>query len=349
MVPVLFHVGVLPVRTHEFFTLLGLAVGSGVLVIEARRRGMLDARLPWLVLGALLGGGIGARLGTLGRYLADAPDPSVSGALLEGGKTILGGLAGAYVGVLIAKRILGYREHTGDAFAPAVAIAVAIGRVGCLLTEQVGTPTSLPWGIAVSPAVAARIPMCPTCSAGELMHPSFLYEIAFHLVMFFLLYTWLRSRAKVSGDLFTFYLVAYAAFRFGVEFVRGNDVLFGGLTGPQVFLLITAPLLVLRFVSGRRRLPGSVPAPDPDGPVRLPGRGPCHPGPRWVHPRHAPAGVAQQGLLEGLHLWAADRGRPGGSGDRRPDRLHAGHVLRRVHVELTTRERDASDRDPDRR
>jgi prolipoprotein diacylglyceryltransferase len=176
----------------------------------------------------------------------------VAGAFIEGGKTILGGLAGAYVGVLLAKRAIGYRGHTGDLFAPAVAIAMAIGRVGCFLTEQVGTPTSLPWGISVSREVAAGIPMCPTCSPGAPMHPSFLYEIAFHTVMFVLLLTWLRRRSQVPGELFTIYLVAYAAFRFAVEFVRGNEVLVGGLTGPQVFLLATGPLLALRFVAGRR-------------------------------------------------------------------------------------------------
>jgi len=157
MVPVLFHVGSVPVRTHEFFTLVGVIAGVVVLVIESRRRGMFDRRLLWLTLGALVGGAIGARLGVAGRYLVADPSPSVAGAFVEGGKTILGGLAGAYVGVLLAKRLIGYRGHTGDLFVPAVAIAMAIGRVGCFLTEQVGTPTSLPWAISVSPDVAARI------------------------------------------------------------------------------------------------------------------------------------------------------------------------------------------------
>jgi len=252
MVPVLFHVGSVPVRTHEFFTLVGVIAGVVVLVIESRRRGMFDRRLLWLTLGALVGGAIGARLGVAGRYLVADPSPSVAGAFVEGGKTILGGLAGAYVGVLLAKRLIGHRGHTGDLFVPAVAIAMAIGRVGCFLTEQVGTPTSLPWGISVSPDVASRIPMCPTCAPGIGMHPSFLYEIAFHAVMFALLLTWLRPRARVPGELFTIYLVAYATFRFAVEFVRGNEVLVAGLTGPQVFLLVTGPLLALRFLAGRR-------------------------------------------------------------------------------------------------
>ena len=67
MVPVLFHIGSIPVRTHEFFTLVGVIAGVIVLVIESRRRGMFDQRLLWLTLGALVGGAIGARLDVVGK------------------------------------------------------------------------------------------------------------------------------------------------------------------------------------------------------------------------------------------------------------------------------------------
>jgi len=59
---------------------------------------------------------------------------------LYGNRSILGGLVGAWIGVHVAKKIVGYRVRTGDLFAPAVALGMAIGRVGCLLTELPGTP-----------------------------------------------------------------------------------------------------------------------------------------------------------------------------------------------------------------
>jgi phosphatidylglycerol:prolipoprotein diacylglycerol transferase len=49
------------------------------------------------------------------------------------------------------------------------------------------------------------------------------------------------------------YLAGYAVFRFGVEFVRGNDVAFAGLTRPQLFLLACLPLLVFHFGRSARR------------------------------------------------------------------------------------------------
>ena len=37
-------------------------------------------------------------------------------------------------------------------------------------------------------------------------------------------------------------------FRFLVEFVRGNEVVWDGLTRPQLFLAATIPLVLLRIV-----------------------------------------------------------------------------------------------------
>ena len=39
------------------------------------------------------------------------------------------------------------------------------------------------------------------------------------------------------------YVAAYAVIRFLVEFVRGNEVVWEGLTRPQLFLALTIPLL----------------------------------------------------------------------------------------------------------
>ena len=254
--PVLFHVtswaGAVGVPTHEFFVALGLLTAGVVFLVEGRRRGRLDEAMGWVVAGILLGGAIGARLSTLWGYVDNAADPSVMGAVLDGGKSILGGLSGAYVGALVAKRLVGYHRSTGDLFAPAVALGMAVGRVGCFLTEQVGTPTSLPWGIRLSPEAAARIPHCPWCASGVAMHPSMLYEIAFHLVAFVVVLR-LRGRLKVEGDVFKLYLLGYALFRFWVEFVRGGDQVLAGLTRPQLFLIPSSLLLAGYFARSLRR------------------------------------------------------------------------------------------------
>lgn len=251
MRPYLFSLGGVSVPTHDAFVLLGVLVATVVYAFEARRRGLTDERFVWIAVGALFFGAVGAKLSVIWRYVV-APDAPSLAVMWLYGKSILGGLAGAYVGVLITKRILGYRRHTGDLFAPAVALGMAVGRWGCFLTEQVGTPTTMPWGITLDAATAARVPNCPHCALGVPLHPSFLYEIAFHLAAFALL-VWLRPRVKVEGELLKIYLLAYAGFRFFIEFVRANDVMWGGLTGPQLFLAPTSALLVWYFVRQWRR------------------------------------------------------------------------------------------------
>jgi prolipoprotein diacylglyceryl transferase len=237
----------LEIGTHEAFVVFGALCATFVYLREADRHRELSEQTIWIALGALVAGAIGAKASTVWHYVAVAPEPSVVGALLYGGKSILGGLAGAYVGALVTKRLVGYRRPTGDFFAPAVALGMAIGRIGCFLTEQVGTPTSLPWGIAVDAETAKRLPMCPTCAPGVPMHPSFLYEIAFHVVMCGVLVA-LRRRVAVRGDLLKIYLLAYGVFRFAVEFVRGNPSVVFGLSYSQMFLIPTTLALAVFFV-----------------------------------------------------------------------------------------------------
>jgi prolipoprotein diacylglyceryltransferase len=224
---------------HGLFVLLGTSAAVLAFLAEARRRRELDDRLFAVLLGSLLCGAVAARLGVLGRYLQLDPAPTLQGLLLRGGQSVLGGLAGAYAGALLTKRLVGYRESTGDVFAPGVALGLAIGRVGCLLTEPPGRPIGLPWGVVAREPV----PGLPAAWVGVPLHPSYAYEIAFHAAAFLVLVR-LRARPGLErGDLFKLYLLGYALFRFAVEFVRANPVVALGLTGSQLFLLPSTLLL----------------------------------------------------------------------------------------------------------
>lgn len=238
----------LPVPTHEFFVGLGVLVALGVFVIQARHTGQTDERLLYVVTGALFGGAVFMRLGT---WLQDT-DLRSNATLVEqwafGNRSILGGLVGAWLGVHLAKRLSGYRVRTGDLFAPAVALGMAVGRWGCLLTETPGTPSALGLGPVLDPGTAERL----GAPAGVALHPSFGYEIAFHLIAFVVLWSVLRDRLP-AGESFVLYLAAYGTFRFLVEFVRGNEVIWWGLTRPQLFLALTLPLLLARILWAARR------------------------------------------------------------------------------------------------
>jgi phosphatidylglycerol:prolipoprotein diacylglycerol transferase len=232
-----------PVPTHGVFVALGVLAAAAVFVVEARRRGQTDERMLYVVLGALAGGAVFMRLGTWLQHVDLRRNASFAEQWAYGNRSILGGLVGAWLGVHLAKRLVGYRERTGDLFAPAVALGMAVGRVGCLLTELPGTPTGTRFGIRLDAAAASRFGTSP----GVPLHPSFAYEILFHAVAFAVLWGWLRHRLKAPGETLTLYLAAYGVFRFLVEFVRGNEVVWAGLTRPQLFLLLTVPLLLGRI------------------------------------------------------------------------------------------------------
>jgi phosphatidylglycerol:prolipoprotein diacylglycerol transferase len=242
------HVGPVAVPVHGVFVGLGVFAAMVVFVAEARRRGAVNEQSLVAVTGALVGGAIGMRLSGWARHLDPNANPSLVEAWQFGSRSIIGGLLGAYAGVLIAKRIGGYRGKTGDLFAPAVALGIAVGRIGCHLTEAPGRPTGLPWGVHAP----ITTPECPGCLAGAAMHPSFLYEIAFQLTAFALLLWW-RDRLNRPGELFVLYIAAYAVFRFFVEFVRANDTVWLNLTRPQWVLLPSLVLLGIRLWYGHRR------------------------------------------------------------------------------------------------
>ncbi len=241
------------VATHGLFVGLGVLAAALVFVSEARRRGHTDDRLLVVVTGALVGGAVFMRLGTWLQHVDLRANATLAEQWAYGNRSILGGLVGAWLGVHVAKRLCGYRLRTGDLFAPAVALGMAVGRIGCLLTELPGTPTGSSWGITLDPETAARL----GAPAATALHPSFVYEIAFHLAAFAVIWWWLRRRELPPGETFVWYVAAYGVFRFLVEFVRGNEVVWVAMTRPQLFLAVTVPLVLLRIAwrarSGARR------------------------------------------------------------------------------------------------
>jgi prolipoprotein diacylglyceryltransferase len=165
-----------------------------------------------LLLGAFLGGTLGAKLPFAfaggGDWLGDA--------WLADGKTVTTGLVGAYLGVELAKWLLGVRTKTGDAFALPLALALAVGRWGCFFHGCCyGVPTELPWGHDFGDGIRR--------------HPTQVYESAFHLVMALVLIASFRSE-RLADHRLQLYLIAYAGFRFATEFLRPEPVYALGLT-----------------------------------------------------------------------------------------------------------------------
>lgn len=245
MYPTLFPWIDSPAIIHSLFVGLGFVTGGLIFIRRVKAAGAWDDSFYAMLVGILLGAAVGARASALIDGVIHSGPRGLLLAWEYGGRSILGGLAGAYVGAQVGKRVAGYRGHTGNYFAPAVAVGLAIGRIGCFLTEPPGRATSLPWAIRIDPAAASGMPGCVPCRLGQGMHPSFLYEIAF-LVLCAAAMRRGSVRFSEPGALFIVFLAAYSAFRFVVEFTRGNTVNSWGLTGSQVFLLVMLPPILWR-------------------------------------------------------------------------------------------------------
>jgi prolipoprotein diacylglyceryltransferase len=112
--------------------------------------------------------------------------------------------------------------------------------------------------MTVSPEAAAAFARCPGCDGP--MHPSMLYEIGFLAGAALLI--WRRGPLlPIRGDTVRAFLLAYGLFRFGVEFIRGNEIQFAGLTGTQLVLIPLIGFLVVHFV--RRLATGAYHLPEP--------------------------------------------------------------------------------------
>ena len=156
--PVYIPIGPWQIHPHLFFESLSYFIGFRVYLALRRRAGdTVIVPYRWATLSCAAAG---AALGARGlAWLAD-PDATYDlSSVLLGGKTIVGGLIGGLVGVELVKLAMGIRRSTGDLYAPALAVAIAIGRIGCLLTgiadDTSGTPTSMPWGMDLGDGVRA--------------------------------------------------------------------------------------------------------------------------------------------------------------------------------------------------
>ena len=160
MYPILFKINGVAIYSHGFFFLTALLAGTALLVFEARRRHWPKEEVIPITLAAFVGGMIGARLSILFfNGWETAPIVLNFYALFDpriGPGSIIGGVAGAYFGGYIASKAIGKAGCACDAFAPAMALATAIGRIGDFMAAEdgLGKPTGLPWGVPVPGANA---------------------------------------------------------------------------------------------------------------------------------------------------------------------------------------------------
>ncbi|HEX6309197.1 MAG TPA: prolipoprotein diacylglyceryl transferase [Longimicrobiales bacterium] len=266
MYPEIFRIGDFVITSFGLMMFLSFLTGAWILGLQLQRYGM-PKELAWDVLAwVAVGGIVGAKL----YYLALHPEElraDFLGALFSrGGLVWYGGLIGGVTAYYIQVRNRKLPVATMyDATAPALALAYAVGRMGCFLVgDDYGRYTDGPLGIVfpgggTPPATAGylrslgdtNIPAGIPDGAIVPVHPTQLYEVGLGTIMFVILWKLGARRGLRTGQLFTLFLGLYGIERFFIEFVRAkSDRFVLGLSTSQIASLV---LIVLAAFLWQRR------------------------------------------------------------------------------------------------
>jgi phosphatidylglycerol---prolipoprotein diacylglyceryl transferase len=188
--------------------------------------------LAWCALGGILG----AKLYYLGLHWQALLANPLQEIMSRGGLVWYGGLIGGIVAYYLQVRARKLPVATMyDATAPALAIAYAVGRLGCFLVgDDYGRYTDGPFGIAfpegAPPSTAGILRSMGETVPAEIpdamvvtVHPTQLYEIGLALIMFGILWQLGTKRGFRAGQLFAVYMMLYGVERFVIEFVRAKS------------------------------------------------------------------------------------------------------------------------------
>lgn len=244
MLPEICHLGSFTIYSYGLMLVLAFFVCAYLVSRQAKKEGVDPESIFNLCFFIFIFGIIGARVFyILNNFSFYLHNPLEIIMLQRGGMAWFGGLifgSGAAV-IFIKKNKLGLLK-TLDLLVPFVALAQAIGRMGCLLNGCCyGRPSE--FGIYFK-------------VFDQVLIPTQLYSSLLLLLIFSIL-RFIQNRKHALGQVFCTYLFLYSIKRFFIEYLR-NDTprMFYGLTLFQALSLATffvSLLLFSRIIGGKKR------------------------------------------------------------------------------------------------
>ena len=233
------YLGWLPIRAYALFIIVGiivaLVIGDRRWVARGGEPGVVYDIALWAVPFGLIGGRLYHVMTDWRTYFGDEGLGLLAALKIwDGGLGIWGAVALGGVGAWIGCRRRGIPSPAfGDAIAPGIVLAQAIGRLGNYFNQELfGRPTSMPGGLKIYERrdASGALDMLNGVSTGQPadiapqpVHPTFLYELIWNVLVFVLL-IYVDRRFKLGhGRLFALYVAAYCVGRFGVELLRADD------------------------------------------------------------------------------------------------------------------------------
>ena len=242
-----FSIGPIDIYWYGIIIAVGFALALIYAMSRVKKFGLDGDRVIDVVLGAVVGGIVGARL----YYVLFTWDEYKNDLLSifdtrKGGMAIYGGIIGAFlVGALMCRLRKVKFLPLCDLAAGGFFIGQAIGRWGNFVNvEAFGGNTSLPWGMTSDTisryllsheSELTKIGM--TIDVNAPVHPTFLYESLWCVIGFFVLQAVLKHR-RFDGEGLLFYVLWYGAGRFVIEGLRTDSLMIGALRVSQMFALL---------------------------------------------------------------------------------------------------------------
>ncbi|TXG91349.1 prolipoprotein diacylglyceryl transferase [Rhodococcus rhodnii] len=259
------YVGPFALRAYALCIIAGIVVaivwGDRRWVARGGDEGTVLDIAIWAVPFGLVGGRLYHVLTDWPTYFGEGGDPVDALKIWQGGLGIWGAVALGGVGAWIGCRRRGIPLPAfGDAIAPGILLAQAIGRFGNWFNQELyGRETTVPWGLEIYERRTETGQVGPGLvdgvSTGEVyavVHPTFLYEALWSVLVVIALVVIDRRFRIGHGRLFALYVAGYCFGRFWIELMRTDHAneIFGirvnSFTSAIVFVAAIAYVVLAR-------------------------------------------------------------------------------------------------------
>jgi phosphatidylglycerol:prolipoprotein diacylglycerol transferase len=257
------YVKVLGLSPHGVGIAVGYALGGTLMARRAERWGISRDDVWNMLMRAVIGVIIGARLFYVAGHFGDYwPDVLEIVKVWRGGVVFYGGVFG---GILFAYPYM--RKHNlafwsvMDAAAPGFPLGLIFGRIGDLIVgDHLGGASTLPFAFKfTSPAVAHPNP-APACFISG-CHQTALYDL-WNVLVLLPVVLWVARKPRPPGFLIMFTATWYGSVRFFVDFARDAQT-YLGLRGTQwvsLVLFLMGSAYLIRLARRGSAAPPSIPS-----------------------------------------------------------------------------------------
>lgn len=242
---------------------VGMICGAMVAYADAKKSGQkVDDYVDYTIFG-IIGAVIGARL-----YYVIAEWSYYKDNLLQifniraGGLAIYGGIIGAVIVLLVFCKIKKYKMSKllmmMDTIVLGLIVGQIIGRWGNFFNREAYgcfTDNIFAMQIPVEDAKVVKESLIVTVHGVEYVqvHPTFLYESFFNLILFAILMIF-RNKKKFQGENLCRYLLGYGIIRFFIEGIRVDQLIIKGVVISQVLSAVLAVGSLAVIIVMRTRL-----------------------------------------------------------------------------------------------